>query len=299
MSLQILDLARAGFRRSGAMAAIGALGVALAAGCALIAAARGSFYIAPEGDLTKPLSFDLALGIYFLTLGLLLDSAGFSERGRRRWVRWTVGLALYSYGIETVQQLRGLDPRFSRFAGNLDALAGLLFLAAALTLIVLGLIMAAAFFRRGRPDLGSPMLLAIRYGFLAAFLGYGSGIWMSTIQGRIAGAAGNVLPLHALGFHGLQAIPLVALLLDLSGTPAVRVRRGVHVAGMAWLLACAATAWQTAAGRPLSELSVPSAAAAAAIVTWALVSAVATALWAARNRVSPGPGSVVPETDSR
>jgi hypothetical protein len=41
---------------------------------------------------------------------------------------------------------------------------------------------------------------------------FAGGLWMIVIQGRKTGVAGNILPLHAAGFHGLQAVPIVAIL---------------------------------------------------------------------------------------
>lgn len=227
-SLPLTEIIRRGWRRmmeTPALVVMGFVGIGLGLICLAVMFARGGVPIPPEGDLHKPATFNIAVGIYILTTALLLPSAGFSERGRKRWVRWNVGLFAYAYIIETVQVFRGLDPRFSRHGTPLDQIAGGVFFLTALGVMVLFIIMAVKFFRRGRPDADSPVILAIRYGTAAAMGAFIAGIWMSVIQGRTTGAAGNILPLHALGFHGLQAVPLIALLLLWSGYDSGETRK--------------------------------------------------------------------------
>src|ERR671932_1836172 len=127
---------------------VGGLGIALAAMCTIIAATRG-LIIPPEGDLTKAITFDMAVGIYLITLGCLVPLAHFSAAGERRWVGVSVGLAVYAYGMETIQQLRGIDPRFSRVGGLVDGLVGTGFVLVALGLIVMFSILAVKLVRRG------------------------------------------------------------------------------------------------------------------------------------------------------
>jgi hypothetical protein len=220
------------------------------------------------------------VGIYLLTIALLLPSAGFSDRGRKRWVHWTIAMFGYGYTIETVQTFRGLDPRFSRVAMPIDQILGLVFLLVALTTLVLFVIMAVRFFRRDRPHQDSPVLLAIKYGCASSLGAFGAGIWMSTIAGRHTGVAGNILPLHALGFHGLQAVPLVALLLLWSGASQRETRRWVHLTGTAWLAACGAVAWQTIAGRSISDVSPAMLVTAFVLAAWSGIALFAFWRWA-------------------
>jgi len=42
--------------------------------------------------------------------------------GGRRFVSAGIAMALYAFGMETIQQLRGIDPRFSHVAGPIDSL---------------------------------------------------------------------------------------------------------------------------------------------------------------------------------
>ncbi len=293
-SLPIAEIIRRGWQRlmeTRALAALGFAGIVLGLICLAVMAARHGVPIPPEGDLHKSASFDIAVGIYLLTIALLAPSARFSPRGKRHWVGWNVALFTYGYTLETVQIFRGLDPRFSRHATSLDQILGGVFFLVALGTMVLFIIMAVKFFRRGRPDADSPVLLAIRYGCVAALGAFSAGIWMSAIQGRQTGAAGNILPLHALGFHGLQAVPLIALLLLWSGYDADEARKWVHVTGTVWLAACAAVAAQTIAGRSVSEVSAGSLATAFLLAAWGGIALFAFWRWArtpATPRASPG-----------
>jgi hypothetical protein len=252
---------------------------------------RGPF-IPPEGELHKAITFDIAVGIYLLTIAFLVPYAGFSEKGRRRWVGWSIAIFLYSFSVETIQTLRGFDPRFSRVAPVPDQILGGIFGLVAIGMIVTFVILVKGFFRRGRSDGNSPTLLAIRYGCAATMAAFAAGLWMSALQGRQTGAAGNILPLHALGFHGLQAIPIIALLLAWSGASDTETRKWVHFTGIAWLVACAAVAWQTFIGRSVLEISPATLATAFFLIVWAAIALLAFWRWSRvtpsfRRRVSP------------
>ena len=271
-----------------ALTLMGVIGILLGMLCLIAMAARGGVPIPPEGDLLKPATFDIAVGIYLITLALLLPSAGFSDGGRKRWVAWNVGLFAYAFGIENIQIFRGLDPRFSRAAGPIDQILGGVFFLAALGTLVMFVIMTTKFFRRDRADRDSLVLLAIRYGSVAALGAFGAGIWMSLIQGRLTGESGNILPLHALGFHGLQAVPLVALLLVWSAADQRESRQWVHLTGIAWLIACAAVALQTVAGRSIFDVSPAILVTAFVLTVWTAIALYAFWRWA---RVPIPPGS--------
>jgi hypothetical protein len=166
-----------------------------------------------------------------------------------------LGSALYGYGIETIETLRGFDPRFSRAAAGLDQIAQNFFILVAFGFIGTFIVLAVKLARRGTSHKDGLVLLAFRYAIGATMIAFAAGIWMSVIQGRYTGAAGNILPLHAFGFHSLQGIPLVAWLFSQSATPDREARRWVHAAGTAWVAACLGIAWQTATGRPVTEVS--------------------------------------------
>ena len=281
--ISLREIVRIGWNRlmeSRALTLLGAMGILLGVCCAAIFALRHGAPIPPEGDLTKAASFDIAVGIYVLTVALLLPSAGFSERGRRRWVAWNVALFLYGYSIETIQILRGLDPRFTRVGTPVDQILGLVFFLVALTIIVMFVIMVVRFFRPDCADKDSPVLLAIRYGCVAAMGAFAAGIWMSLSGGRRAGEAGNILSLHALGFHGLQAVPIVALLLNWSSADNLETRKWVHVTGISWLVACAAVAWQTFIGRSVFDVTPATLVTAFVLAVWSAIAAFSYWRWA-------------------
>jgi hypothetical protein len=262
---------------------LGILGLVLAFGCAVVAAVHG-LMIAPEGDLTKAISFDGAVGIYLLTIALFVPLARFTPSGLRKWTGWTVALMLYAFGLETIQILRGFDPRFTRAGGTVDQVAGSLFLFVAIGVIVLFVILAAKLVRRKADGAEALVLLGIRYAAASTLIAFGAGVWMSAVQGRNFGAHGNILPLHALGFHALQGIPLVAWLLSRSGISNEMSRRWLHVAGTAWIAACVMVAVQTAIGQPVTEISPAIVSAAAAMLVWAVCFLQAARLWLAVPR---------------
>ncbi len=280
---EILRIGWARLNETRALMWLGFLGIALGLLCLAVAAVRGPL-IPPEGELHKAITFNIAVGLYLLTLAFLVPSAGFSENGRRRWLRWTTGVFIYSYALETIQTLRGLDPRFSRVASVPDRLLGAVFAVIAIGMIVLFVILIRGFFRRDRSDAASPALLAIRYGAIATMGAFAAGLWMSALQGRHTGDAGNILPLHALGFHGLQAIPLIALLLMWSGASDVETRKWVHITGVAWLAACAAVAWQTFVGRSVLEVAPAPIASVVLLGTWLAIALLAFSRWARAAR---------------
>jgi hypothetical protein len=261
----------------------GFVGIALGLFCLAVAALRGPI-IPPEGELQKAITFNIAVGMNLHTLAIRVPSAGFSEKGRRRWIGWTIGLFAYSYALETIQTLRGLDPRFTRVGSVPDQIAGGLFALVATTMIVMFFILVKGFFRRDRSDALSPLLLAIKYGCASTMAGFATGLWMSAIAGRHTGEAGNILPLHALGFHGLQAIPVIALLLTWAGASDVEARRWIQFTGVAWLAACAAVAWQTFIGRSVLEISPATLATVFFLAAWLLIALLAFWRWA---RVTP------------
>jgi hypothetical protein len=261
-----------------ALFGLGLLGIALGIIGLVVMALRGPI-IPPEGYIYKAVSFDIAIGIYILTITLFVPLAGFSVRGRKWWRWWSVGLALYAYVIENVQIYRGLDPRFTRIGSAVDNILGTLFGLSALGLIVMFLILTWRFFTSRTAINGSPLLLGIRYGCAAVILAFVAGVWMGLNQGPVVGAKGNLLPLHAAGFHGLQAVPLVALLLGWARVPVESARLWVHSAGLAWLGACAAIAWQTALGHSMLEASTATLLAAAMLVVWLLCAVMASVIW--------------------
>jgi hypothetical protein len=223
--------------------------------------------VEPEGNLYKAASFDIAVGLFLLTLALIAKVAGVG----RGWRFTLVGLTLFGYGVETIQIFRGYDPRFSRVSSPLDQAIGGIFFLSALGIMVCFLILTARFFFRSTTGEGGSLVLALRYGTAASVLAFGVGIAMSALNGPRVGESGNLLPLHAAGFHGLQAIPLIALLLDWARVSDAESRRAVHLAGLAWISACLAIAGQTSSGRSVLEPSPATAVTLLVLLAWALI----------------------------
>ena len=260
---------------SPALTKLGLFGVALGAACALFAVVRGP-EIPPEGTLLDTATFNFAVGVFLLTIVVLASGVSWTPGGKRRWIGWQIGLTLYNYGIETVQAFRGLDPRFSQVAGGVDQALGGVFFLAAVALMVLFIIVAVKYFRAP----ATPIVVAVRYGAAASFVAYGVGIAMSVAtQGRHVGDAGNLMLLHALGFHGVQAIPFLAVLLHWARVPQSAAMRQVHVAGLAWVGACLAITWQSGSGQTVAMWSVGSAAAGILLLVWLVAAAGAARSW--------------------
>jgi hypothetical protein len=280
------------FRRERALTAVAVLGIVLGIGCAVAIGVRGTQLVGAEGHLRKAMAFDIAVGIYLLTLVLLLPLARFSRGGLAAWRVTLVLLTLYAYATENIQIARGIDPRFTQVGSATDQILGGVFFLTATGMIVTFAIVAWKVLARRTDGADGPLLLAIRYGGVAVFGAFAAGFWMSAAQGSRAGAEGSILPLHAIGFHGMQALPLVAILLTWAGVAAHRARPWIHTAGVAWLAACAAIAWQTAQGRAVLEFAPANGIAAGALLAWAVVAVIAARTWlragaAAATRVEP------------
>lgn len=201
--------------------------------------------------------------------------ACFSVRGARLWRITMTVLVLYFYAIETIQAFRGLDPRFTRHGRLMDQVSGAVFGVTALAMIVVTLVLAAAFFRRRNADL---LTISIRYGFAAVGVAFAVGLWMSAIQGREIGAAGDLLVAHGFGFHGIQAVPLVALVLRWSGTARRDGRKMLHVAGIAWLTVTLTLLVQASIGEAPFAPTLLTGIVALALVAWGAVPVMASAV---------------------
>ena len=109
--------------RERALFVSGVVGLALGLVGLLVAAVHGPI-IEPEGVLSKAITFDIAIGIYVLTISLFVPLAGYSEKGLARWRLWQVGLTYVAYGFENIQIARGLDPRFTTHGSATDQMLG-------------------------------------------------------------------------------------------------------------------------------------------------------------------------------
>jgi hypothetical protein len=236
------------------LALTGLLGFLLAIFCVVWVQWKGG-PVAPDGDISKAASFNAALGAFVLTTAAVSPLAAMGPK-LRVFFRWSyIVLALYSYGIETIQNFRGVNPRFVENGSSADLVFASIFGLVALLLVLYYLMFAVHFFRpkarQKRPELN----LGIRYAMVAVLVSFAAGIWISVTQSRYTGADGNIIWLHGLGFHALQAIPLVAWMTERTRlSPEVR-RRFIHLAGISYLLGLLAVGWQTVIGRSILELS--------------------------------------------
>jgi hypothetical protein len=255
--------------------AAGIVGLLLSGVCAFAGLLFG-WEVPPEGNLMDTATFNGAVGLFTLTMAVLALGADWTNRGLRRWTGILVILTLYAYGIETIQAFRGLDPRFSRSAGPIDQLAGLFFFLAALGIMAGFIVLALKYFSAE----ATPVRVAVRYGAMACMIGFITGIWMSLVtQGRSVPEAGNLLVVHAAGFHGIQLIPLLALMLEKSGKPHKAVAGHVHVAGVLWVGGCVALAWQSLSGLDTFAPAPASVAAAVCFMAFGIAVVVAVGAW--------------------
>ena len=261
------------------LTAVGLAGLAVASVCLVAVAALGRS-IAPEGKLLDAVTFTFGVGVFMLTMALVVPLADGSDGARRRWRSSFYIFAIYGLAVESVQAFRGLDPRFSDAGGPIDVTIGAVFGVTALIMAAATVVLGCRFFRADvladRPVLRH----GIRYGFIAVLLSFAIGILMSALSGRTIGTAGNLLPAHALGVHGIQAMPVAALLI--AAAPGVRSPAVlVSVAGIGWLLACIAALAQALVGLAPSAPSACSGLVVVGLATWlvAVAGPWASAMW--------------------
>jgi hypothetical protein len=184
---------------------------------------------------------------------------------------------VYGLVLESLQAFRGIDPRFTEEGDTVDAVAGAVFGLTAGSTTVLFALLGIRFFRADVLGDRPVLRLGIRYGVAAVAVSFGIGVVMSINSGREVGDDGNLLLAHALGVHGLQVLPLVALAASASllGQPS----RLVHVASVGWLTACLAALAQAVLGRPPLEPSILSTIIVLGLAVWAgVVARVSAAL---------------------
>ncbi|MVP01185.1 hypothetical protein [Paenibacillus lutrae] len=285
------------FRGEKTLLLLSLTGFILAALMALYIALFGA-EVLPEGNVESAFSFNAAIAMFVLSVAAILPLTGWTERKRRRFrFVFTAGIA-FCYGAETIQHLRGINPRFTE-AGNVwDRITGMLFGLDSLLLIVLTVMLAVPFWRKSKSKSrteGGPLLaLSIRYAFLSVFLAYAGGIWMIIEESRYTGDSGNLIFLHGLGFHALQSLPLIGWLLTSAGSNIRHGRLVVHTGGLAWLLAILALTFQTALGRTVLELTALPLTALAMLQIWGCAAVFAAAvLYSSRQEYPAASGKQI------
>ena len=262
---------------------VGLLGIALSGAIAVWILLRGNALIPPEGELADVRDFMFAVGVFTITLAAMLPLAGFSQRGRRRFRWWITGLTVYFYGAELVPTLFGQDPRFS--PEPVFAVFGGIFGIGSLVLSTLYVIFTVALFRSRVSR--QTLLMGARYGMLAALVAVFGGVLMGTVfSGREVGNAGNLLVSHAVGFHGLQAVPLVAWLLERSNLSFGVAQRWAHLAGGSWLAFAVLTFTQAVLGHGPMDAGLVLYLSIAFAGVWLLALAFSSVAWARSRSVS-------------
>jgi hypothetical protein len=282
--------ARAAIRREPGLSAVGVAGLGVAAVCLVGVAIRGR-YVEPEGKLLDAATFCFGVGVFTLTVAVLLPLAGYTPAGRRRWRRAFYVFAVYGLVLESVQAFRGLDPRFTEAGSQLDVVTGIIFGVTAALNTLLFVLLGLRFFRSDVLADRPVVRLGVRYGVAAVWISFAAGIVMSFNSGREVGD-GNLLLSHGLGVHGIQAIPAVALLVAAARTAPVTT--WLNVAGIGWLAACSAALLQALLGDPPLEASLLTAVIVAGVTLWAVGAGQALLTWRAAHTTAPAAATPEP-----
>lgn len=252
---------------------VSALGFLLAFGCGLYIFMKGAV-ILPEGNVESAFSFNAAVAIFILSVAALMPVSGLNRQARAK-LRWGFTISvLISYGIETVQHFRGINPRFSQAGSMADMIFGIFFGLTSFILVVVTVILAFSFFSRSLLNKRPLLVLGIRYAFVSTMIAFAAGIIMIILQGRYVGHEGNFIVIHGIGFHALQTLTLLGWLQERTQRDEAEAQRLVHIGSIAWLMAVIAIGVQTILGRNVFELSVWPIISALALLTWVLIMAI-------------------------
>ncbi|MBO1512452.1 hypothetical protein [Metabacillus bambusae] len=230
------------------------IGFILAAGIAIYLFFQGPI-ILPEGNAKDAFSFNAAIGVFVLSIAAILPFANFRERNRKMMRWFFIITALYAYAVETIQNFRGLNPRFSREGSVFDIIAGILFGVDSLVLVTLALLLPIQFFRLKAPVERPLLILGIRYAVLSVFVANLAGVWMILLQDRFTGDAGNLIVLHGIGFHALQTLIVPGWFLERAQINEKLKKSLIHYGSMAWILSIIVIGIQTGLGKTVFELT--------------------------------------------
>ena len=212
----------------------------------------------------KPLKFSISTAIYILTVGFLMTLYPFSLKKKNlinNIVSWTM---LIEIGLIMYQASRGVQSHYN--ASN--PFDGLIFGAMGILVAINVLIMALFIFETIRLKLKTPKLLqwAILLGWVIVFFGSLVGGQMISEMSHNIGIedggpglplvnwstiAGDLRVAHFFGLHGLQIIPILALLIsNKSKTSARNQIIIITVFGIAYALCIGYTFYQAKQGVP-------------------------------------------------
>jgi hypothetical protein len=230
------------------------IGFLLAVGIAIYIFFQGPI-ILPEGNVKDAFSFNAAIGVYVLSIAAILPFAQFRDRNRKIMRSFFIITALYAYAVETIQNFRGLNPRFSREGSVFDIIAGILFGVDSLVLVTLALLLTIQFFRLNTPVERPFLIMGIRYALISVFIANLAGVWMILLQDRFTGEGGNLIVLHGIGFHALQTLILPGWFLERAQINEKLKKSLIHYGSIAWMLLIIVIAIQTGLGNTVFELT--------------------------------------------
>lgn len=175
----------------------------------------------------KPLKFAISIGIFLATLAWLLPYFQLSPRTESRYVWLTWVLFVIEVVILTVQAGRGVQSHFNISSPINSLLFNIMGMAITFNTILVGYLAWKAF--QSELSLPAGFLWGMRLGLLLFIVASLEGFVMASQLAHNVGVpdGGPGLPLvnwstrggdlriaHFIGLHGLQALPLVGILLD-------------------------------------------------------------------------------------
>jgi hypothetical protein len=261
------------------MVVTGLLGCFIAGICAIWVMLNGG-PVAPDGDVLKAVSFDAALGLFLLSTAAIIPFAAMGAKSKKFFRRSIIVLTLFCYFAETVQNFRGVNPRFVENGTPFDNVVSALFTLVAFLLVLYYLFLAVYFFRKKAYLQRAVLVVGIRYSMIAVMLSFAAGIWISVNEGRFTGLHGNIIWLHGLGFHALQAVPFAAWLIERKSLNKLTGHTFIHITGIAFILGLVAIGWQTYLGYSIFHFTVVSLLA----ICWFLISLVPVVIMLRRSK---------------
>lgn len=247
--------------------AIGIFHFILAAGC-IVCMLFDDRMLVGLNVWIKPLKFSISGGIYVLTSGFLATLYPFSKRKRNiinNLISWPLAIEII---IVVLQAARGVQSHYNQsniFDGILFAIMGLL-----ISIVVLTMVFYIIETMRLKMSVPRPVQWGILLGWIVVLFGSWVGGQMIGQMAHNVGVAdgGEGLPLlnwstiagdlrvaHFFGLHGIQIIPLFAVMLVKKWkTSRMEQNVGVILFGLIYASWIAFTFYQAKQGMPLVNL---------------------------------------------
>lgn len=247
----------------------GLAGIVLGLICIIFYLIQGDV-IPPEGKWSKAISFDLAVGIFTLTTAICLPFVEMTPKQTKWFVYPIISSFWIAYAIETIQNARGFDPRFTKVGAVYDKLIGL-FLGLVSIVMILSLVYFMIVIFKQKNSSFPHILLSLRYACLSIMLAFISGIWMTILLDRVTPDGVNIMVLHFVGFHGYQAIPIIGWLVSKANLSSTVSKKIVHASGISWIIFTLALFVQSVLGYSIYQFSIILVIAGLALGIWAVL----------------------------